>query len=36
MYQEMHEAGMVPTIEQEMLGFTNNYNKNYPKYCSEW
>jgi len=35
MYQEMHEAGMVPTIEQEIIGFTNNYNKDYPKYCSE-
>ena len=35
MYQELHELNMVPTIEQEMLGFTNNYNKNKQKYCSQ-
>lgn len=35
MYQGLHELNMVPTIEQEMLGFTNNYNKNKQKYCSQ-
>ena len=35
MYQELHELNIVPTIEQEMLGFTNNYNKNKQKYCSQ-
>ena len=35
MYQELHKLNIVPTIEQEMLGFTNNYNKNKPKYCSQ-
>ena len=34
LYQEMHEAGMVPTIMHEMIGFTNNYNKDYPTYAS--
>ncbi len=34
LYQEMHEAGMVPAIEHEMVGFTNNYNKDYPTYAT--
>ena len=34
LYQEMHEAGMVPTIMHEMVGFTNNYNKDFPTYAS--
>ena len=34
LYQEMHEAGMVPTIKWELLGFKNNYNKDYPTYAA--
>ena len=34
MYQEMHEAGMVDSIKHEMVGFTNNYNKDYPTYAT--
>jgi hypothetical protein len=34
MYQEMHEAGMVPAIEHEMVGFTNNYNKDNATYAT--
>jgi len=34
LYQEMHEAGMVPTIKWELIGFKNNYNKDYPTYAT--
>jgi hypothetical protein len=36
MYQEMHEAGMVPTIKWEMVGFKDNYNKDFPTYASSF
>ncbi len=34
LYSEMFDAGMVPTIEHEMVGFTNNYNKNNTSYAT--
>tara|TARA_R100001015_G_C4616782_1_gene172991 strand:- start:555 stop:1016 length:462 start_codon:yes stop_codon:yes gene_type:complete len=34
LYSELFDAGMVPAIEHEMIGFTNNYNKNNATYAT--
>ena len=34
LYSELFDAGMVPAIEHEMIGFTNNYNKDNPSYAT--
>ena len=34
LYSEMFDAGMVPAIEHEMVGFTNNYNKDNATYAT--
>tara|TARA_A100001015_G_scaffold281199_1_gene344233 strand:+ start:3272 stop:3778 length:507 start_codon:yes stop_codon:yes gene_type:complete len=34
LYSELFDAGMVPAIEHEMVGFTSNYNKNNASYAT--
>ena len=33
MYQELVQDGLIEKVEFEMVGFTNNYNKDYPTYA---